>query len=421
MAKLSSQSNRGVAIVFFLLVFGLTLAFTMMVMNTGTLVYQKIKLQSAVDLASYAGASVQASYLGNQSSGAGSIKYINRQILERHASLIQDLAQRQTYTAPWPQGFPDPGSCAAACQAANIATSAQVVSKYRRAVSDIAQYHSQVRRILQGLPQATQEVMEETIARNMPDLSLEQQNQGGLGAFTAQTTNQVDEVLSSTNQNIFQEKKNAVLSFMSDRGMYLANVVGNVPHDFPFFGPACFNLLPAQGNYWYCTVNGRGVGGGSGGFSQAAASYAAGLGGVGNIGTVLKISDPNSNSIQLHFVENPHRPKPFAIAAAEYYPPNGTFMNLENSFGAKGSLFPTQTRLVAVSGAEPFGGSLASYFEYPFGTRLQGLRRLLLDPRAAQVQEDYRGLYEYMEFLGPRDERGETFETAEEVIRRFLH
>ena len=96
-------------------------------------------------------------------------------------------------------------------------------------------------------------------------------------------------------------------------------------------------------------------------------------------------------------------------------------MNLENSLGAKGSLFPKRTRLVALSLAEPFGGSLALSEYSVFGVRLAGIRKVLLDPRVAPVKTDYGDLWKYMEFLSPTDVNGQKKETAEQVIKRFLH
>ncbi len=142
----------------------------------------------------------------------------------------------------------------------------------------------------------------------------------------------------------------------------------------------------------------------------------------GNIGHIPSIADSGAHALRLQFVPNVHKPSPFAVVSAEWNPENGTFMNMENSLGAKGSLFPKATRLVAVAAAEPFGGNLASLdSENQFGVKLQSIRRTLLDPRMTLVRDDYPDLYEYFSTLGPRDEKGELMETAHETIRRFLH
>ncbi len=142
----------------------------------------------------------------------------------------------------------------------------------------------------------------------------------------------------------------------------------------------------------------------------------------GNIGHIPSIADSSANAIRLLFVPNVNKPDPFAVVAAEWNPQNGTFMNMENSLGAKGSLFPKATRLVAIAAAQPFGGNLASLeAENQFGVKLQSIRRSLLDPRLTLVRDDYPHLFEYFSTLGPRDEDGELLETAHDTIRRFLH
>jgi hypothetical protein len=137
--------------------------------------------------------------------------------------------------------------------------------------------------------------------------------------------------------------------------------------------------------------------------------------------TIDKISDSSANAIRLHFLQNPNKPDPFFISALEWNPENGSFMNMENSLGATGSLFPKQTRLVAVSAAEPFGGTLVGSSFGTFGVRLQAIRKVLLDPRVAPVKNDFSGLYDYMQALGPVDAQGRQTGKAEDVIRKFLH
>ena len=171
---------------------------------------------------------------------------------------------------------------------------------------------------------------------------------------------------------------------------------------------------------FYCPTNGAGTSGGFAGLAQSLAAYALGREGVGNIGKIDRMSKLSATAMPLHFVENPHKPRPFVVVAADWFPENGTFMNLENSLGAKGSLFPKRTRLVAVSAAEPFGGSLAKAEYLPFGTRLAGIRKLLLDPRVSTVKQDYGDLWKYMQSLGPKGPNQQP-ETAEETIKRFLH
>lgn len=412
------KAKRGVALIYFTLIFGVLLGFTMLIINTGLLIYQKIRLQSAVDMAAYAGASVQAAYYGGHGSGEQSIKALNTKIQERYFKLLRDLQYGSI--APFVSGFPDPGTCAVACQAANFANAQHVLSLYHDAVSDIENYHDQIRRILQQMPKATQKAVEETMKLNIPDLDL-----GTMAAFS-KTTNELSEVLNSNTNNIFEEKKNAVLTFLSNKGGYLANVVSGVPHTFTYFGPTCEDLYrnTTHAAHYYCIVNGAGVGGTPTGYTAAIAAHLRGLAGgqaSGNIGHIKKISDMGSNAIRLHFVEDAFKPKPFVVVAAEWYPDAGAYMNLESSFGATGSLFNKKTRLAAVSAGEPFGATLVSNTAQPFGVRLTGIRKVLLDPRVQLVRDDYKGVFDYMEFIGPRDDDGRTVESPEDVIRRFLH
>jgi len=419
MMTLSKKINeKGVALIFFLLVFGVMLGFLMLVINTGILVYQKIRLQTAVDLAAYSAASVQASYLGNEASGDQSIMAINQKIQQRYGNLLNGL--RSGYPAVWPQFFQEPISCMASCVAASLVNGNRVVSKYRAAVRDIQEYHRQIGNILLQLPNATKAAAEATLKLNIPDLDVGE----GIAATFSSTTSNVSEIIGA--QSGINERKNAVLSFSSGRGVYLANVAAPVPHSFPYFGPGCYDQFAGQIvsiRNFYCIVNGSGAGGGVQGWAMAAFAYARSYASSsnGNIGTVTQISDTNSNAIRLHFIPNTHNPDPFVVVSAEWYPENGSFMNMENSFGANGSLFPKKTRLVAVAAAEPFGGNLAGQDIRPFGVRLQSIRKLLLDPRMTPVRSDYSGLYDYMQFLGPQDETGEQGEAAEDVIRRFLH
>lgn len=416
--RIRRSKTRAVALIYFTLIFGLLLGFTMLITNTGLIIYQKIRLQSAVDMAAYAGASVQAAYFGGHGSGEESIKAINGKIQERYFKLLRDLQFGSV--APFVTGFRDPGTCAVACQAANFANAQHVLNIYHRAISDIEGYHAQVRRILEQLPKATQEAVEETLRLNIPDLEIR-----AMGPLS-ETTNVLAEVLSGNSNNIFEKKKNAVLTFQSKKVAYLANVVSGVPHTFTYFGPACFDLYAhtTYAPHYYCTVNGAGVGGTASGYMAALVAYTRGQAGgeaSGNIGHIKKISSIESNAIRLHFVEDAYKPRPFVVVAAEWYPDTGTYMNLENSFGAGGSLFSKRTRLAAVSAAEPFGATLASNEAQPFGVRLAGIRKLLLDPRVHLVKPDYQEVFDYMEFIGPRDENGRTVESGEDVIRRFLH
>jgi len=414
------KSNKAVALIFFTLIFAVFLGFFAMVMNSGDLVLKKIRLQSAVDLAAYSGASIQASYLGNLSSGEQSIRNINGKIQERYFKLLDDL--QVINSAPWPQGIPNIGACVAACVVANYVNGEEVIRLYKNAQNDIFKYHDQIRAILQQMPAKVREAVEATIAINIPDLSLEPQ----AGSSSINVTNQAQDVI---NRNLDfgsndDEKENAVLTFSSDQGMYLTNVVSSVPHSFPYFGPACFNLCddPSKCRLYYCTVNGKGGPvNGIRGYSAASLAYALGLSGgpsSGNIGMVKRIADPDAKAIQLHFVEDPTKPAPFVTVAAEWYPDVGVQYDQSQT---ENKIFPTKTRLVAVSSAEPFGSELSSNFNIPFGVRLQGIRRLLLDPRMQEVKDDYGDLFPYMQSLSPKDENGDAKLTAEQVIRKFLH
>jgi len=420
------KKQKGVALIFFTLIFAVFIGFSMMILNSGKLIYEKMRLQSAADLASYAGASVQASYLGDEASKGDSIRNINNQIIQRYFKLLRDLDFGSV--SPWPGGtkniFNDPGTCAVACLAANLANGQYVVRLYQQAVSDIQNDHDKVRRILQQMPKAVQTAVESTMASNIPELSV--QSSSGFGTALSQTTDSPKEVMSGGTQNIFQQKKNAVLTFSSDKGMYLTNVTAPVPHSFVYYGPTCAARFPESPTHplYYCTVNGQGSLGGQSGFQAAYFAFLQGVAGgkdSGNIGRIDKIAKPDSNAIRLQFVENAFKPEPFVVVSAEWYPKVGNQMNLENSLGAKGSVFPQRSRLIAVSAAEPFGSSLASNFNLPFGVRLQGIRKLLLNPNIKSVQSDYNDLFDYMAFVGPHDDSGTPMQTADEVIKRFLH
>lgn len=417
------KREKGVVLIYFILILGVMLGFLMLVLNTGMLVYQKIRLQTAADLAAYAGASVQASYLGNETSGDQSIASINNKILERYGKLLNKL--RFGTVAAWPQGFPDPFSCAAACTVASLANAQKTVNEYKAAASDIEQYRTQIVRILSQMPKAARQAAEATIGANIQDLMIDQ---NGFAALQEDTTNDVAKVVkaaTSTSSSLSQPK-NAVLSFESEKGLYLANVVAPVPHAFAFFGPACFNLYAGQVHhpYWFCSVNGAGYHGPTG-YQAAALAFGKVFSPKmnGNIGQVGKIfgNSMKTKAIRLQYILNPNRPDPSFTVAAEWYPKNGSFANLENSLGAAGSLFPKQTRLVAVASAEPFGGSLVNANLNVFGTRLQSIRKILLDPRLRANQEDFPNLYKYFETLGALDQSGRPTESGEEVIRKFLH
>ncbi len=283
------------------------------------------------------------------------------------------------------------------------------------------QKHDQVRRILQQLPKAMQKAAEATVRLNVPELAI---SEGALSDFGSATTNDASEIMGQNFQSLTQERKNAVLTFSSSKGAYLANVVGSVPHTMMYFGPTCADACwdpESCPPMWYCTVNGQGLSGKPVGLAQALGAYSLGREGIGNIGKLDKLADLDASAIPIHFIENPYAPKPFAVVAADWFPKGGTFMNLENSLGAKGSLFPKRTRLVAVSLAEPFGGSFAKNEVMPFGVRLAGIRKTLLDPRLEAVKDDYGDLWNYMKFLGPKGPNGQQQEAAEDVIKRFLH
>ncbi len=422
-----STSRRGVAMIFFVLVFGLLLGFFMLIANTGMLIYQKVRLQTAVDLASYAAAAVQASYLGNRASGEESISSINYEIMERYQKLLADLQNQQW--APWPNMIAIPGAagavaCASLCNAANYGNAKIVEGIYKSAAADMDQLRQKAIRIMEQLPEAARKAAEATLKANIPELAVDDGD--AVSRLASSTTNKWEDV-TKTNTPL-DKKKNAVLGFTSEKGLYLANIVAAVPHAFPYYGPYCFNqiLIDNQGqpNLWYCTVNGAGYPPGEQGYKSARLAYAKSFAPLinGNVGTVASISDTRSNAIRLNFVQNHHRPGPFFVSAAEWYPENGSLMNLENSLGAKGSLFPQRTRLVALSAAEPFGSDLAmGGTASSFGVRLQSIRKLLLDPRMALVKPDFPGLYEYMESLSPKNREGKPTEKSETVIRRFLH
>jgi len=428
--RLGGASNKkGVAAIFFILVFGVLLGFFMVILNTGVLVYQKIRLQSSVDLAAYAAASVQASYLGNDASGEASIRGINARIMERYGRMLNDLQFGNV--AVWPVLIPEYITCMALCQAANLMNGARAKSIYDSAVSDIEQLRAEAQAILEKLPEAARKAAEETLKLNIPDLSIQST---GLEALMSGTTNEAQDLIQEaqrvdSDEDNPQQKKNAVLTFTSDKGMYLANVVAAVPHSFAYFGPACGDLyfgkpdIPGMTPRYYCTVNGAGFPGGVFGVSLAMAALARSYvrESSGNIGNLSSINDSDAAAIRLFFVQNPHKPDPFAVVAAEWYPKNGTFMNLENSLGATGSIFPKSTKLMAIAAAEPFGGDLTTQGLSQFGVRLQSIRKLLLDPRMSEVKDDYPHLYEYFGSVGPRGPDGQPLESSRETIKRFLH
>ena len=412
-----SKNRSGVALVFFALIFGMFLAFFMLIINSGVMIWQKMRLQTAVDLGSYAAASVSSAYLGNYTSGDQSIQGKNNKIREKYFDLLEDINKRPN-RVPYPFMWPDPVSCSAACNAMNVLVAGNALKIYDRAKEDIMREHAEVRRILQQLPKAMQKAAEATVKLNVPELSIDANALGALG----ETTNNAGELVDGPPLGELQKRKNAVLTFSSSKGMYLANVVGAVPHRIMYFGPICADVRDKRWPLpYYCPVNGSGAAGGWPGFAQSLAAYALGREGTGNIGKISKLADLNANAIPIHFVENPNYPKPFAVVAAEWFPQGGTFMNMENSLGAKGSLFPKRTRLAAVSIAEPFGGSLSQQQYMPFGVRLAGIRKTLLDPRMSSVKGDYGDLWKYMKFLGPKDSSGGQAETTEEVIKRFMH
>lgn len=414
------KQNRAIALIFFLLVFGLTLSFTMVVLNTGMIVYQKMRLQSATDLAAYAGASVQAAYLGNETSGQDSLTAINDRIIRRYIKLLEDINMEPNKVVPMVPTVPvSMAGCIAACQAANLAVSNRAVSIYRSALADIELEHEKARRLLEQLPPAVRAVMEKTMALNIPELDLSEGPFGG-------ATNNLQEIVENPLGNLSGDPRNINMAFTSERGMYLSNVVAGVPHRIVYFGPVCrnanlgANIVPL----YYCTVNGQGAQGGPTGYSMAIAALARGIMGgemSGNIGQVSKIAKESSRAVKLQFIEDPHKPEPFVVAAAEWFPKTGQSLNFEKTFGARGKLIPEYTRLGAVSAAQPFGGFLANQQVTPFGVRLAPIRKLLLDPRMNAVREDFGGLYDYMQYVGPKDEYGNDIESVEETIRRFLH
>jgi hypothetical protein len=414
------KSNRAIALIFFLLVFGLTLSFTMVVFNTGMIVYQKMRLQTAVDLAAYAGASVQASYLGNESSGQDSLTAINDRIVRRYIKLLEDINTQPSRVVPMVPTVPvNYAACVASCVAANVAVSSRAVSIYKEAVRDIEMEHEKARRILEQLPAAVRAVAEKTLALNIPELTLEEGPFGG-------ATRDLEEVINNPLGNMTGDPRNINLAFTSDKGMYLANVVAGVPHRMVYFGPYCANAYAglAAAPLYYCTVNGQGATGTPTGYALAIGALARAIQGgelSGNVGHVKKISGTDSRAVKLQFIEDPHKPQPFVVTAAEWFPKTGQSLNFEKTFGARGDLIPEHTRLAAVAAAEPFGGFLATQQVTPFGTRLTAIRKVLLDPRMNGVRSDFGGLYDYMQYVGPKDEKGDDIESVEETIRRFLH
>lgn len=429
-AESARSSQKGVAAIFFVLVFGVLIGFFMIILNTGVLVYQKIRLQSAVDLAAYAAASVQASYLGNDASGEESIRAINGRIMERYGRLLNDLQFGNV--AIWPVLIPDRFVCSALCQGANLMNGARAKSIYEEAARDLAQLRQEAERILRQLPEAARLAAEETLRLNVPDLAIESD---GLEALISETTNETEDILRVANDIDRDEKnptkrKNAILTFTSERGMYLANVVGSVQHSFAYYGPLCADMyydadvtVPPGTPRYFCPVNGAGFPGGVFGVAAAMAAFARSYvkESSGNIGNLSSISDSDANALRLFFIQNPHKPEPFALVAAEWYPTNGVFMNVENSLAASGSLFPKATKLMAIAAAEPYGGDLTTQSANQFGVRLQSIRRLLLDPRMSGVKEDYPNLYEYFGSVGPKDADGQPTESARDTIKRFLH
>ncbi len=430
-SHLHSKNRRGVAAIFFVLVFGVLIGFFMIILNTGVLVYQKMRLQSSVDLAAYAAASVQASYLGNAASNEDSIRGINAQIMERYGRLLNELQFGSIAAWPGVVLIPTYAACMALCQAANLANGARAKAIYESAARDIEELREKARVILERLPEAARKAAEETLRLNIPDLSVES---AGIEALLSQTSSKAQDVIQNASSIDFDEKnpqqrKNAVLTFTSDKGMYLANVVAAVPHSFAYFGPSCgdfymfaANIEPFTPRY-FCTVNGAGFPGGDWGWLAALAAFSRSYikESSGNIGNLSSISDSDSNAIRLFFVQNPHKPDPFAVVAAEWYPENGVFMNVENSLASSGSLFPKSTKLMAIAAAEPYGGDLATQAANQFGVRLQSIRKLLLDPRMSAVKDDYPNLYEYFGTVGPRDSDGQPTESPHETIKRFLH
>lgn len=418
MKRLLLKKQKGVALIFFALTFGMMLTFLLVIINTGTLIYQKMRLQAAVDLAAYSAASVQASYLGNDESGEDSISAINGKILQRWTKLLEDL--KSGYPGVMISGMPSYPACMAACMASSTANASRVVSLYQEAAADIEELHEEARQMIAALPEASQKAAEETLKQNISDLAL---SDGALSADS--TTNELSALLEASNASSQEEFQNAILSFGSKKGMYLTNVVGAVPHVFPYFGPFCFDALMGTGSpfqAFYCQMNGAGAPGGPNGQAAAMAAYGRSFApeGNGNIGMIESIGNPNANAIKLNFLENPNNPDPFVVVAAEWYPRSSTAVNMENIIAGAGDLFADRTRLVAVAAAEPFGGNLAQS-QINYGTRLQSIRKLLMDPRVLPVKEDYQDVFDYMGYLSPVDSDGDALETPEQVIRRFLH
>lgn len=428
------QNTKAVAMIFYLMIVGFVLSFLMMVVNTGMIIHQKMKLQASVDLAAYAGASVQASYFGNAQSfeGEESIVSINNKIMGEYQQLIEDINEKPQNASPPPILFPDPASCSASCVIFNKRVGDRAVEIYDRHRDNILKEHAKVKKILKDLPEKIQEAAEATMAMNIPELDV---NGNGPGGFGGSATNNPATVMGQAtyDDSALDNKRNAVLTFSSDKGAYLANVVGSVPHSLVYYGigNACvpWQVTCATTGYvpilWYCPVNGQGgsfipqANCGQIGFTQylmAVGAWQLAQEGIGNIGQIPKLNSSDS-AIPLQVIENPHRPKPFTVVAAEWYPENGSFMNMENSLGATGSLFPKQTRLAAVSLAQPFGSSFAR-FDRVFGVRLAGIRKNLLDPTTVEYQEDYGDLFPYMQSLAPHYSPNES---AEQVIQRFLH
>mgnify|MGYP001005791296 CR=1 FL=1 len=435
-ALLRTKDSKGVAVIFFVLTLAIMLGFLMMIINSGMLVYQKMRLQSAVDMASYAAASVQASYMGNEGnserkisgSNEDSIKSLNMQIYKRYLKLLDEL--QFGWIAPAP-GFAMPtvaniATCASLCAAASYANSKYAAKLYRAAAEDIEGMRAKIYTILEKLPEASRLAAEKTLELNIPELAM------GDSQFGSKTTNKIADVLKYLKDGSGKSKagtsgdaKNAILTFNTSKGMYLANVVGAVPHAYVFYGPACFDMNPVSAGMtpdYYCQVNGSG-GDGPIGYGLAMAAFVRSKlpKSSGNIGSLEPIVGPKANGIRLQFVQNEFKPDPFTVVAAEWYPKSGSFMNLENSLGAKGSLFPKKTRLVAISAAEPFGGSLADFNSPPNGVRLQSIRRLLLDPRMLPVREDFGNLFDYMRMFGAVSNSGQPKEDPEAVIQKFLH
>lgn len=428
-------NSKGVAVFFMVGVIGIVLGFLMLVVNTGMIVYQKIRLQTAADLAAYSAAAVQASYLGTISTSQepNSIAGINNAILKRYEQLQKEMHLKGTDIVPWPTLIPIPSPagaaiCMALCTAANMANAKIEISRFRKGVEDLEKLRMQAAKILAELPAATRRAAEATLRANIPDLDL---GEGAIGSAMGKTTNKWEDVTRSAfdSNTMLNDKKNAALTFSSEKGMYLANIVGAVPHSYPFYGipgVGAFCIYDKIGESgptdWYCPVNGAGARPHN--YQSAFYAWVQAVAGLSNPNPLDRaLEGGKAKAIRLNFVQNDHRPGPFAVVAAEWYPTNGSFMNMENSLGATGSLFPKQTRLVAVSAAEPFGSHFAALSSElsNSGVRLQSIRKLLLDKRMDPVRSDFPGLFDYMQALGPLDQFGRPTEKAEDVIRRFLH